>query len=282
MKTVPIGIVQMAAAPFAAEPARARTLDLAAKAIEAGARLVVLPELAVPGYTLDPRIAEAAEPADGPTVAAWHRLAASSGVVIAGGFCERDGGKIYNTAVLVGPNGLLLHYRKLHLFDREKLVFARGDRGLAVADTPLGRIGLCVCYDLRFVEVLRVLALRDAEIVAVPTAWVGGFDRRTRPADGIIGQARGAVLQANLDQVYVACASAAGEAGGIGFLGSSLVADPYGELLAGPFGPDEERIEVVSADLDAVRAAQARSELIRPRSDRRTDVYGLRLGTEVL
>ena len=282
MRSVPIGIVQMAAAPFAAETARARTLDLAAKAIGAGARLVVLPELAVPGYALDRGIAEAAEPLHGPTVAAWRRLAAESGAVIAGGFCERDGDKIYNTAVLTGPDSLLLHYRKLHLFDREKLVFAPGDHGLAVVDTPVGRIGLCVCYDLRFVEVLRALALQDAEIVAVPTAWVGGFDRRARPADGIIGQARGAVLQANLDQVYVACASTAGEAGGIGFLGSSLVADPYGELLAGPFGPDEERIEVVSADLDAVRAAQARSELIRPRGDRRTDVYGLRLGAEVL
>lgn len=282
MRAVSIGIVQMTSAPFEAKRNRERSTALAAEAIAGGARLVVLPELVIPGYTLEPRIAEVAEPVDGPTFAAWKALAAREGAIIAGGLCERDGDNLFNTAILVGPDGLLLHYRKLHLFDREKLIFTPGDRGLQVASTSIGRIGLCVCYDLRFVEVLRALALQDAEVVGVPTAWVGGFDRRSRGADGLIGQARGALLQANLDQVYVACASQAGQVGGISYLGSSLVADPYGELIAGPLGEDEERVAVVTADLDAVHAAQERSGLIRPRADRRTDVYGLRLGTQIL
>ena len=177
---------------------------------------------------------------------------------------------------------MLLHYRKLHLFDGEKLVFAPGDKGLGVAETPYGRIGLCVCYDLRFVEVMRALALAGADIVAVPTAWVKGFDRVTRDGDGLIAQARGAIVQANLNQAYVVCASQGGSAGQIRFLGSSLIADPYGMLLAGPADELGETTLIAQVDLDTVQRAQVRSELIMPRADRRTDVYAVRLGEREL
>ncbi len=184
-------------------------------AAAAGAGLVVLPELIVSGYTVVPDLLrDAAEPLQGGTLDLWSGLARRHGLHVAGGFCERDGDRLYNSAILVGPDGLRIHYRKLHLFDREKDVFTPGDKGLPVADTPIGRIGLCVCYDLRFVEVLRGLALAGAEIAAVPTAWVGGFDRTPRPPGALIGQAQGAVLQANLDQIFVACASQAGSEAG--------------------------------------------------------------------
>jgi len=281
--TIRAAIVQMRGVPFAAAENRARGLALAEEAVAAGARLVVLPELVVPGYDLDPAgLARAAEPLDGPTLAAWHAFARKTGACIAGGFCERDGAALYNTAVLVGPDGLLLHYRKLHLFDAEKLIFTPGDRGLGVVDTPVGRVGLCVCYDLRFVEVVRALALQGAEIVAVPTAWVGGFDRNPRDAMGFIGQARGAVLQANLSQVFIACASQSGRSEAFRFLGSSLVVDPYGELLVGPLDEDEEGIALADIDPAKVAAAQVRSERVRPREDRRTDVYGLTIGGRTL
>jgi N-carbamoylputrescine amidase len=153
---------------------------------------------------------------------------------------------------------------------------------LPVADTQLGAIGLCVCYDLRFVEVARLLALQGASLIAVPTAWVGGFDQRAHDKEGFISQARGAVLQANLNQVYIACASQSGSVGEHRFLGNSLIADPFGAVLSGPM--DDAGSEILVADYDAAvaSAAQHRSALINPREDRRTDVYGVRLRDRVL
>jgi len=271
-----IAVVQMQSELYVSDANRAKTASLIESAADDEARLVVLPELAISGYGLDEAgLRASAEPVDGPTLAAWADIARRRRIVIAGGFCELHEGRLYNAAMLVGPGGLLAHYRKLHLFDREKLVFTPGDRGLPVADTPAGRIGLCVCFDLRFVEVVRALALMGADIVAVPTAWVGGFDRNPRDAMGWIGQARGAAVQANLSQVYIACASQAGRSAEHRFLGSSLVCDPYGEALAGPLDDEAEAIVLADFDIAIARNAQIRSELVRPREDRRTDVYAV-------
>lgn len=276
-----VAAVQFNATPGQAQNNRARTLDLIRTAATRDARIIVLPELAVAGYCLERTLLEsAAEELNGATLEAWTGAAATLNVIIAGGFCEKTEGKLYNSALLVGPKGLLLHYRKLHLFDREKLVFAPGDLGLGVVDTPFGRIGLCICYDLRFVEVMRGLALQDADLIAVPTAWVSGFDKGARDGDGLIGQARGAVVQANLNQVFVACASQPRGANETCFLGSSLIADPYGRILSGPLDEFVEDIAIAPFKRSLVREAQNRSELIRPRSDRRSDVYELRLKSQ--
>jgi predicted amidohydrolase len=238
--------------------------------------VVVLPELIVPGYGTDgDRMAAQAEPLDGPTVNAWVELAARHDGLVAGGFCERDGDRIFNTAVLVGGDGVLLHYRKLHLFGHEKGAFTPGDLGLPVAETAAGRIGLCVCYDLRFVETARILALRGADLILVPTAWVTGFDKRRWDEDGMAPQAHGALLQANLNQVFIACASQAGRFGELEFLGSSILATPRGELALGPLPGDRDELALASIDGGEARRAQERAELVSPRRDRRTDVYGI-------
>jgi predicted amidohydrolase len=248
-----------------------------------GAGIVVLPELIVPGYRLDAALlAETAEPVDGPTTRAWQEISAAAGGYVAGGFCERDGDSLYNTAVLVGPDGILLHYRKLHRFGDEKEIFAPGDLGLPVAKTPIGVLGLCICYDLRFVETARILALRGAELVCVPTAWLPGFDAERWDRDGFCPQARGALLQANLDQVYIACASQAGDAWGLRFLGSSIVCDPYGAARLGPLSGERDELALTTVDLDEVSRAHDRGSLINPRADRRSDVYGLAVEGSVL
>ncbi|MGH2948626.1 MAG: nitrilase-related carbon-nitrogen hydrolase, partial [Solirubrobacteraceae bacterium] len=251
------------------------------EAFERGADVAVLPELLVPGYVADrERLLPLAEPIDGPTVTAWRAVAAAAGGHVAGGFCERAGDDLFNTAVLVGPDGIALHYRKLHLFAGEKHAFRPGDRGLPVVVTPFGTVGVCVCYDLRFVETVRILALRGAELVLVPTAWVPGFDRIRFDEDGMPPQVRGALLQANLNQVFIACASQAGAHGDLEFLGSSMVADPRGRCLLGPLSADEDAVAVVKVDLDEVGAAQTRIPLVEPRADRRTDVYGIAVAGE--
>ncbi|MBN9022844.1 MAG: hydratase [Rhizobiales bacterium] len=274
-----VAVVQARAALYRPEENRARSVALVEEAAAAGASLVILPELMVSGYGVDrDGLSASAEALEGPTLAAWRSVAARLGVHVVGGFCERDGDRLYNAAMMVGPDGLVGHYRKLHLFDAEKTVFTPGDLGLPVYELPFGIVGLCVCYDLRFVEVVRALALRGAELVAVPTAWVGGFDANPFDAMGYIGQARGAIVQANLSQVFLCCASQWGAGEGGRFLGSSLVVDPYGTVLAGPLGPDEAGIAIAEVDVAASRAARVRSPLVRPREDRRTDVYRIEVG----
>jgi len=271
---VRIGIAQISGEPFAVEKNRKRAADAIVSAFDDNADIVVLPEMIVHGYVADwRRLAATAEPIAGPTVEEWTRLAAEAGGYVVGGLCEIDGEALYNTAVVVGPRGLIMHYRKVHLFAGEKVAFRPGNLGFPVADTRFGTIGLCVCYDLRFVEVVRILALKGADLICVPTAWLPGFDRERWDAEGMCPQAKGAVLQANLSQVYIACASQAGQHGDLDFLGSSVLADPYGHREVGPLSGSQDEVLVVEVDLGQAKKAQVRSELIAPRADRRTDVY---------
>ncbi|BCB88753.1 hydratase [Phytohabitans suffuscus] len=246
-------------------------------AFRAGADVVVLPELAISGYVVDADLARAvAEPLDGPALAALGAVAAAHDGLIVYGFAEAAGADLFNTVVAVGPDGPVLHYRKLHLFDREKAVYTPGDLGLPVASTRHGVLGVCICYDLRFVEVLRALSLRGADLVIAPAAWVGGFDR-TVPATGATGHVASVLAQANLDQVaVVAVSQVAGAAhGGPATLGGSIACDAYGELLAGPLSRTAPDSALATVDLAAVHAARVRGERIRPREDRRRDVYTL-------
>ncbi|MDA2988612.1 MAG: hydratase [Actinomycetota bacterium] len=275
-RQVRLGLAQYATDPRDPVQSRAASLTALDEALELGAQVVVLPELTAPGYSADPDLLWAgAETLDGPTVEAWAERVATSGAVVVGGICEREGDQLFNSAVTVGPGGVLSVYRKLHLFADEKAVFAPGDRGLAVVDTPYGRIGACICYDLRFVEVVRTLSLKGAEIVAVPTAWLPGFDKTWWDEKGMAPQATTAMLQANLDQVVIACASAAGPMGDYHFLGSSIVADPWGKLALGPLPGNDRCISVIEIDLDEVERSQHRGPGIDPRLDRRTDVYAI-------
>lgn len=273
-----VAIAQITTDAFAPEANRDRTTKIARNAFEEGANLVVLPELAISGYVLEKDgLERCAEPVDGPSVQAWTQAAKDHGGFIAGGFAERQGDKLYNSAVLVGPGGVAIHYRKLHLFDAEKDIFTPGDLGLPIAETALGTLAMCVCYDLRFVEVARAAALRGAEILIVPTAWVQGFDQQKWDEAGYCPQARGAALQANLNQIFIACASQAGTNGKVDFLGSSILVDPYGNTSLGPLPGNDEEIATIDIDLGQIRGATERGGRISPRTDRRTDVYGIQI-----
>jgi N-carbamoylputrescine amidase len=251
-----------------------RGLAMAAEGFAGGADVVVLPELTVPGYTTNPAVlAEAAEPLAGPVVRAWQHAAAAGGGYVVGGFCERDGDHLFNSAVVVSADGVLAHYRKAHLFAAEKHVFTPGDTSFPVVTSPRAAFGLCVCYDLRFVEVLRILALQGAELVLVPSAWVSGFDRGS--FRGLPGQVAGVLVQANLNQVFVVASSFAGAGPGLEFLGCSVAAGPYGEVLAGPLPPDAECVAFAKIDLARVAEAGRRGALITPTEDRRRDLYSV-------
>lgn len=281
---VSVALEQINVSAGSTDANRAMMVHRGRAAFDSGANLVVMPELAVSGYVIDrDALAEVAEPLDGPSLASMTAVAARGDGLVAYGFCEREGSDFFNTVVVADGDGPVLHYRKLHLFDAEKRAYSPGDLGLPVADTRVGRLGVCICYDLRFVEVLRAMSLRGAELVLAPAAWVGGFDS-TVPTSGATRHVDGVIAQANLDQVAVVAVSqvAGASHGGPATLGGSVAVDAYGDLLVGPLSRQEADSALVTVDLDAIRAARVRGKLIRPRDDRRTDVYGLEYGGESL
>ena len=230
-----------------------RSVRAIREAANIGAALVVLPELANSGCDFSSReqalkLAEEVgetEENSGPTLRAWREAAEESGVSVVGGFLEREGGSLYNSATVVGP-GFFGRYRKTHLWDGEKLIYEAG-RDLPVFDTPLGKIGVLICYDAWFPEAARTLALRGADLLCVPANapddWVPEAQRR----GGLTMLNVHAVSHANANRLFVACANRVGDE----YLGRSCIVDPTGGLLA--FGSEAEE-EVVHAVIDVERS----------------------------
>jgi N-carbamoylputrescine amidase len=188
----------------------ADSLRMIDQAAERGADLVVLPELCNSGYVFASRgeaFALAEEIPSGPTVKAWAERAARHRLYLVAGICERAGGNLYNSAVVLGPEGYLGTFRKVHLWNEETLYFEPGDLGFPVFHTPIGRIGVAICYDGWFPETYRLCALQGADIVCVPTNWVP-----------IPGQAAGRQAMANIlamgaahsNSMFIACADRVG------------------------------------------------------------------------
>ena len=137
---------------------------------ERDADLVVFPELAVCGPLADAATASrVAEPVPGPATDRLHGLAVEHGTLIVAGLAEVDGERRYNSAVLVGPDGVVGVYRKLHLTAEDQAWASPGDRGLPAFDVPVGRIGLVIGYDAVFPEAVRSLAIAGADLIACPS-----------------------------------------------------------------------------------------------------------------
>jgi N-carbamoylputrescine amidase len=272
-EAVTVAAVQMAAPLGDKERNLRRSLEWLSQAAHAGARLAVLPELCLSGYGPSTReeAFHLAESLSGPSVAAWIDLAAQTGLVIVGGLSERKGLRCYNSAVAVDRNGILGVYRKAHLFERESAVFDPGDTGFPVVDLGFARLGMLVCYDLRFPEAVRTLALSGADIVAVPTAWVT-LSGRPRDDRGVCIQAYCAMAHASMNRMFLVCADTVGPFRDTEFLGNSLIVDITGWPVSGPAGPREETL--LTASLVPTRA---RDKHITPYNDilgdRRLDLY---------
>lgn len=261
------------------ESNRNRTVAAAEWAFTNGANVVVLPELCISGYGYSfDDVGDFAEPLDGQTIEAWQRVAAANRGIVVGGLAERDGSDVYNSAVAVGADGILDVYRKLHLFANEKAGFVDGNRGLVVFDTDFGRIGLCICYDLRFVEVLRGLSLMGVDLVCAPNAWVTGYDSLDAWSESrFIPQVENVRVQANLNQLFIACAclvDAPGEEPRR-FLGNSVIVGPDGGLAVDPMPNLLHGLGIARIDLNEARSMNHPDELVKPSSDRRGDVYSL-------
>lgn len=240
----------------------AQAAALVAEAAVAGARLVALPENVV--FMGDTRVREAiAEPLDGPRAAALRALAVEHRVwLLVGGFPERGPlpARPYNTSFLVDPSGAQVAvYRKLHLFDvdlpdgrqiRESSYTAAGD-AVVTAEVDGVRVGLSICYDLRFPELYRAHVAEGARVLFIPSAF-------TVPT----GQAHWHLLlraRAVENQCFVVAPAQAGVHGASGrsSYGHSLIVDPWGEILA----ERADGVGVALAVLDFARQDEVRARL---------------------
>jgi len=264
-----LSVVQMRVGPDKADNLE-RAEHLVREAAR-GAELVVLPELFNTSYQVDdwPSVAEPVP--DGPTCGWLSRLARSLGIHLAGGsVAELHEGRVYNTATLWGPDGqLLLAHRKVHLFDvdvpgeltfSESSFMAAGD-SVSVVQTALGGIGLAVCFDVRFPELFRCMALRGAELVVLPAA----FNTTTGPAHWEVTLRCRAVENG----LYLAaCSPAPDPEVDYPAWGHSMVVDPWATVLA----TTERDESVVRAVFERERLVQVRQALGLLRA-RRPEVY---------
>lgn len=249
------------------------------RAVDTGAELVVLPELCNTGYHLNDykeALLWGEEIPSGRTVTAWAEVAKRRNVYIIAGLLEREGNKYFNSAVVIGPDGFIGTYRKTHLFGREKLFFQPGDCGLPIFNLPFGRIGVLICYDLRFFETIRILTLLGADLICVPTNWVLGFD--TRVNDNYIMHNYVAMTAANINQVFIACASRVGSERGTTYLGRSIIVGPSGWPIQGPASPNDQDTLIANLELGEAITGKIKSSYNDVLRDRRIDLYANLLG----
>jgi predicted amidohydrolase len=216
-----------------------------------GCDLVLLPELWPCGFFAFDNYERDSESIEGPTVQALQAKARELKVhLVMGSFVERDGGKLFNSTLLLGSDGkVMARYRKIHLFgfqSEEKRLLCRGDE-VTVVPTPWGRAGMATCYDLRFPEMFRRMTERGAEFFLVVSAWP-----QPRLESWILfNRARG---HENL--AYLFSCNCAGTQGNHRYAGHSMFVDPRGKVIAE--GPDGEGI--VRAEVDIGQVAQVRRE----------------------
>ncbi|PIQ96082.1 MAG: acyltransferase [Nitrospinae bacterium CG11_big_fil_rev_8_21_14_0_20_56_8] len=231
------------------------------------ADLVVLPELFATGYqfTGPEEARDLGEPIPGgPTTEALIEAARANRQFLVAGLPEIDEGIVYNSAVIVGPEGYVGKYRKAHLFDTEKEVFQPGNLPLKVFDLGGVRVGVMICFDWRFPETARVLALQGAEIIA-------------HPANLVLAHCPQAMITRCLEnRVFAITADRVGKeervpGHALRFMGQSQVVDPDGNVL---YRASIERPENHVIEIDP---EQSRNKYLNPRNqlfeDRREDLY---------
>ncbi|MFJ3758678.1 carbon-nitrogen family hydrolase [Streptomyces sp. NPDC090080] len=219
---------------------------------QAGADLVVLPELWTTGAFAYEEFATEAEPLEGPTFEAMAKAASDAGVWLhAGSIPERDPeGPLYNTALVFSPSGEpAAAYRKIHRFgfDKGEAVLMGAGQDLVTVRLPETTLGVATCYDLRFPELFRALVDAGAETMVVSAGW----PERRRAHWTLLAKAR-----AVENQAFVLACGTAGTHAGVPQAGHSIVVDPWGEVLA-EAGAGEQ---VLTVDLDPARVAATREQ----------------------
>jgi predicted amidohydrolase len=239
-----------------------RILGFLKEGVEKEADLLVLPELCATGYVFKSEEeveALSEEVPDGQTTKALTSFAAKENLHVVAGICERKDGKFFNSSVLLGPDGCISVYRKAHLFGTEKVWFSRGDEPFRIYRIPNARVCMMVCFDWIFPEVIRILALKGAQIVC-------------HPSNLVLPYCQSALLGAAVqNKVFVITANRVGIERGLKFTGMSQIVNPCMEVLA---RSQETGEEVRVADIDPKDADSKRiTEHNDLWEDRRIDLY---------
>ncbi len=217
------------------------------------ADLVVLPELCNSGYNFESheQARDASEEiGDSVFVRYLESVCKEYNLHVVSGFNERDDDRLYNSAILIGPDGYIGKYRKLHLFVREKDFFSPGDVGLPIFDIALCKLGMLICFDWVFPEVWRILALKGADIICHPSNLViPGLAQKAIPIHGLT------------NRVFVITANRVGTEGDLSFTGLSAIVDARGEVLT-QASQSAEEIRTVDIDISL-----SRDKMITPRND---------------
>lgn len=228
------------------------------------ADLYVLPELFNTGYNFKDvqEVQQLAEPQDGATCRELLKFAKGNSCYIAYGFAEKAD-KLYNSAILLGPEGIIGHYRKIHLFYRENLFFTRGNVGFPVFKIPFGTVGLMICFDWIYPEATRTLTLKGAQLILHPSNLV-----LPHCPDSM-------VVRCLENRIFTVTADRVGREnrGGIDltFIGQSEIVSPLGEILVRLSGKYPE-IAVAEIDLSIAddKKVNEHNDLL---GDRREELY---------
>jgi len=258
-----IGFIQFAPALCKSEKTMQKLSELIGQAGDAD--LLVLPELCNSGYNFS-GYEQAWDASEEITHSIFIEYLISKckefSLYVATGFNERDRNDLFNSAVLVGPEGYMGKYRKIHLFMNEKDFFKPGNVGLPLFDVGSLKVGLLVCFDWIFPEVWRILALRGADLICHPSNLVlPGLAQKVVP------------IHALTNRVYTVTANRTGTEGDLTFTGLSTIADPHGNTV---FRASQTKEEIGMVEIDPTLA---RDKVVTPRNDifedRRPDCYDL-------
>lgn len=244
---------------------RTRTLDLIHQGADAD--LLVLPELCTTGYLFEDkteleRLAEFIP--EGKSTKAWIKIAKVTNTYLVAGICEKTKeGEFYNSSVLIGPEGYIDTYRKIHLFNTEKDFFSPGNGPFKIYDIGITKLGMIICFDWAFPELTRILALHGAEIICHPSNLVLSFAQKTMLARSIE------------NRVYTITANRIGEdvrpSSKLSFTGESQVTSPKMEILS-KASVDKEEVSIVEID-----PSLAQNKMITANNhiflDRRIELY---------
>ncbi len=261
-----VGLVQTS--PVFGKPQQ-NIADALAPIVPGRADVWVLPELFATGYQFRdrPELLELSEHVpDGPTTQVLIEKACESSCHIVAGLAERDGDRLYNSAVLVGPSGLLTCYRKVHLFYRETLLFSPGDRSFPVVDIGAAKVGVMICFDHLFPESARSLALQGADLIAHPANLVlPDLAQRTM------------AVRALENGLFTATANRVGTEARtdetLTYTGQSQIVGPDGVMLH-RMSPNEVGYSVIEIEIERARSKRITDHNDKL-SDRRPDQYRL-------
>lgn len=260
MNVIKVGCAQFYVDTGKTQENLARMERLSTEARRLGCHVVVFPELCVHGFGEPELLENLAEPIPGPSFNAISEMSYRHNIYSVVGFIERCGSKIYNSSIMVGPDGSLVGvYRKTHLWDSEIGLFARG-KSFPVFDTDFGKIGMWICYDTRFPAVARSLALKDALVSFVPTAWL---------ARDLNHWERLLPVRALDNFMYVCSADAILSTSGHQAAGMSIISDPCGNILSKGIMLQES---IIVSELDLEFARQMRT-MIPVLQDRQPELY---------